>query len=117
MSLYHAKRYAMSFVGNVDQADIPVNNLTLGDDYVHFDPSIDDKSSSIRHFRPDARNPAHLAQAPAGPAAAGPALRPRAARCRPVLERHRLRGRKAVLAGLNAARPASPLKGDAGHDF
>ena len=33
---------------------------------------------------------------------------PRPPRCRHVLERRRLRGRQAVLAGLMAARPAPP---------
>jgi hypothetical protein len=35
MSLYHAKRYKVSFVECLDKTDIPRNRLALGDEYVH----------------------------------------------------------------------------------
>jgi hypothetical protein len=56
MSLSHVTRYKVSFVESLKDTDIVINSLATGDEHVHFDPRIDDKSSSIRGIRRDRRN-------------------------------------------------------------
>src|SRR6266404_9353671 len=99
----HVKRHKVSFVESLDNADTAHNRSALGDEDVHFHTGIDDKSSWFRFFRANRRNPARLAGTPGAAAAAGHTDRTRPARCRPVLERHRVRSRKAVLAGLTSS--------------
>ena len=72
MSLYHAKRYKVSFVEGANSADIGCNRLATGAENVHLHPRIDDKSSWYGAFDPDRRNPPRLAASATGRAANWP---------------------------------------------
>jgi hypothetical protein len=63
MSLYHPKRYKVSFVESAEATDIMANRLALGDENVQFYSGIDDKSSWFEPVIPDRRNRPHLAAA------------------------------------------------------
>src|SRR5258708_5851104 len=104
MSLCHVVRDKVSFVDTPGRADITGQRLTLGGDNVHLHTRIDDESSWFRTLGPDQRNPPRLADAPAPAPRADAMDRARSARRRPVLERRGVRGRKTVLAGVNAAK-------------
>src|SRR5437763_5736319 len=45
MSLYHPKRYKVSFAERPNDTDISSNRLAAGAAHVHLHPRIDDKSS------------------------------------------------------------------------
>ena len=45
MSLFHPKRYKVSFAEGSKHADISANRLEIGAENVRFHPRIDDKSS------------------------------------------------------------------------
>ena len=82
--------------------------------------SIYSHESMINHhgsglFAQLSENLPHLAAALPDASRTGPMVRSRPARCRPVLERYRPRGRKAVLAGLNKQPGRRRLFGGAGH--
>src|ERR1700692_3861335 len=114
MSLCHPMRHKVSFVESRNRADIEARSLDVGAENVHLQPTNDDKSSCSGDFRPGERDFASVAAALSGPPRTHAMDGPRSARCRHLLERHRPRGRKAVLAGLMAATPAPPLKRGAG---
>src|SRR5882757_7064440 len=103
MSLCHPKRYKVSFVEGPYNADIGSNRLDRGAKHVHFHPRIDDKSSWTGAFFASDRDPPCLAAALPGAPRTHAMDGERPARHQQVLERRRLRGRKAVLAGLIAA--------------
>src|SRR6185437_14210492 len=114
MSLSHSKWNKVSFVERPDGADIRCNRLALGDEDVHLFASTDDKSSWFGVLGPGRGDHPRLGRTDPEPAGAGAVERTRAARCRDFPQRHHPRDRKAVLAGLNAAWPAPPLRRDAG---
>src|SRR4029079_16755446 len=74
--------------------------LAPGAEDVYFDPQLNDKSSCAEPAQADRRDPPYLARALPDPARACPLERPRPPRRRPVLDRHCLRGRQTLLAGL-----------------
>src|SRR3981081_4028564 len=104
MSLSHARRHKVSFVESPDNTDIGQHRLSFGGENVHMHARIDDESSWFRAFGADQGDAPHLARPSAPAARTGPMDRSRYPRRRTFLERRRSRGRKAVLAGLNAAR-------------
>src|SRR3979409_1209521 len=86
MSLYHAKRYKVSFVESADKANITGNRLAVGDYNVHMLTRIDDKSSWFWAFQAAQRDVPHLAAAPASTAPIGRIDRARPARRGTFLE-------------------------------
>src|SRR5581483_9042058 len=111
MSFCHLKRDKVSFVEGAGWEDISARSLALGADHVYLHPANDDKSSCSGNLGEPRRDPSRLAGALSQPRRAAPLVRSRSARCRHILERHRSRSRKAVLAGLNAVGPALPREG------
>src|SRR5262245_6777615 len=100
MSLFHPKRYKVSFAGAPKRADISANSLEIGAENVRFYPRVDDKSSWTRPFLATGRDPPCLARALRDAARAFQMVRAGPPRHRRVLRRRRLRSRQAVLAGL-----------------